>query len=62
MKTRNLNLDNFSTSNCEILDNNKLTTLMGGADPVVNATTTSTSTDGGDNGTIAPDPVIWIKG
>ncbi|HUX52957.1 MAG TPA: hypothetical protein VMV56_00940 [Williamwhitmania sp.] len=61
MKTRNLNLDNFSTSNCEIIDNNQLITLMGGADPVVNATTTSTTTDG-DDGTILPDPMIWIKG
>jgi len=60
MKTRNLNLDNFLTSNCEIIDNNQLITLMGGADSGVDANTTSTTTDGGD-GTIAPDPVIWIK-
>lgn len=59
MKTRNLNLDNFSTSNCEILDNDQLISLVGGDDTALNATTTST--DGGD-GTIAPDPKIWIKG
>jgi hypothetical protein len=48
MKTRNLNLDNFLTSNCEILDNDQLISLVGD--------------DNANDGTIAPDPVIWLKG
>lgn len=47
MKTENMILENFSTSNCEILDNDQLISLVGG--------------DGSNDGTLAPDPKIWIR-
>ncbi len=67
MKTANMNLRNFSTSNCEILDNTQLITLVGGIDiptdivATVESATAAAYADSSNDGTIAPDPVIWIK-
>jgi len=58
MKTRNLNIENFLNNNCEILDNSQLVALLGG-----DGTTPPPASAGKANdGTILPDPKIWIKG
>ena len=58
METRNLNIANFLNNSCEILDNSQLVALLGG-----DGTTTPPASAGNANdGTIAPDPKIWIKG